>query len=52
MVPRGGSARATVIGTPGPNGVVLPLGEAFGQLGEARDEHDLGRVLTPGYEVF
>jgi hypothetical protein len=47
-----GRRGATVIGTPGPNGVVLPLGEAFGQLGEARDEHDPGRVLTPSYEVF
>jgi FAD/FMN-containing dehydrogenase len=28
------------------------FGAAFGPLGEAKDEHDPGRVLTPGYEVF
>jgi FAD/FMN-containing dehydrogenase len=28
------------------------FGEAFGLLGEIKDEHDPGRVLTPGYEVF
>ena len=28
------------------------FGEAFGQLAEARHEHDPGGVLTPGYEVF
>jgi cytokinin dehydrogenase len=28
------------------------FGTAFGPLSEAKDEHDLGRVLTPGYEVF
>ena len=28
------------------------FGEAFGPLGEAKDEHDPARVLTPGYEVF
>ncbi|HEY7605714.1 MAG TPA: hypothetical protein VID07_02920 [Actinomycetes bacterium] len=28
------------------------FGAAFGPLGEAKDEHDPARVLTPGYEVF
>jgi hypothetical protein len=28
------------------------FGAAFGPLAEAKDEHDPGRVLTPGYEVF
>jgi cytokinin dehydrogenase len=28
------------------------FGAAFGLLSEAKDEHDPGRVLTPGYEVF
>jgi cytokinin dehydrogenase len=28
------------------------FGEAFGLLSGAKDEHDPGRVLTPGYEVF
>jgi FAD/FMN-containing dehydrogenase len=28
------------------------FGEAFGLLSEAKDDHDPGRVLTPGYEVF
>ena len=28
------------------------FGAAFGPLGEAKDAHDPGRVLTPGYEVF
>jgi FAD/FMN-containing dehydrogenase len=28
------------------------FGAAFGLLGGAKDKHDPGRVLTPGYEVF